>query len=242
MGRPSSRTVALAIGALGIAVLLLAVGAVSGAAWQSRDDADVPAMTAVDVGFAQDMAVHHDQAILLSSTVAGRPGVGQEIIGLAHRIVTAQTAENATLRGWLTWFGKPLTASDPMAWMSGAHDDDADSGHEHGSGHSVTTPAPPTSADPAPAPDPGPTMSGMASTGDISRLSGLTGRDAEVWFLQLMIRHHRGGLLMAKAAYNSDGVSETVKRTAYEMMTDQGEEISLMTMLLTARGAQALPA
>jgi len=25
-------------------------------------------------------------------------------------------------------------------------------------------------------------------------------------------------------------------------MTDQGEEISLMTMLLTARGAQALPA
>lgn len=85
-------------------------------------------------------------------------------------------------------------------------------------------------------------MAGMASTDDISKLAGLTGRDAEVWFLQLMIRHHRGGMLMAKSAYNSDDVSDIVKRTAYEMMTDQGEEISLMTMLLTARGAQALPA
>ena len=66
-------------------------------------------------------------------------------------------------------------------------------------------------------------MAGMASTDDISKLAGLTGRDAEVWFLQLMIRHHRGGLLMAKAAYNSDDVSDIVKRTAYEMMTDQGE-------------------
>lgn len=236
MGRPSSRTVALTVGALGVAVLLLAVGAVVGAAWQSRDEADVPAMTAVDVGFAQDMSVHHDQAILLSSTVAGRPGVGQEIVGLAHRIVTAQTAENATLRGWLTWFGKPLTSSGPMAWMSGAHDDTGmGSGHGHGTRHTVTTPAPSATA------DPGPAMAGMASTDDISRLAGLTGRDAEVWFLQLMIRHHRGGLLMAKAAYNSDDVSETVKRTAYEMMTDQGEEISLMTMLLTARGARALP-
>ena len=236
MGRERPKTLSLTIGALCVAVLLLAIGVVAGAAWQSRDDADVPAMTAVDVGFAQDMAVHHDQAILLSSTVAGRPGVGQEIVGLANRIVTAQTAENATLRGWLTWFGKPLTSSDPMAWMSGSHDDDGtDSGHEHGSGRSITTPAPSTTA------DPGPAMAGMASTDDISRLASRTGRDAEVWYLQLMVRHHRGGLLMAKAAYNSDDVTDTVKRTAYQMMTDQGEEISLMTMLLTARGAQALP-
>ncbi len=46
------RTVVLAVGALGVAILLLAVGMVAGAAWQSRDDDRAPAMTAVDVGFA----------------------------------------------------------------------------------------------------------------------------------------------------------------------------------------------
>ena len=233
------RTVVLAVGALGVAILLLSVGMVAGAAWQSRDDDRAPVMTTVDVGFAQDMSGHHDQAILLSTTVAGRPGVGPEISGLANRIITAQTAENATLRGWLTWFGKPLTSGNPMGWMAATHDDAATaSGHGRGHGataQTTTSSAPRSSGS-------GPAMAGMASTDDISKLAGLTGRDAEVWFLQLMIRHHRGGLLMAKAAYNSDDVSDIVKRTAYEMMTDQGEEISLMTMLLTARGAQALPA
>ena len=239
------RTVVLAVGALGVAILLLSVGMVAGAAWQSRDDDRAPAMTAVDVGFAQDMSVHHDQAILLSTTVAGRPGVGPEISGLANRIITAQTAENATLRGWLTWFGKPLTSGNPMGWMAATHDDAATgSGHGHGATAQTTassTPSSSASSTPSSSGS-GPAMAGMASTDDISKLAGLTGRDAEVWFLQLMIRHHRGGMLMAKSAYNSDDVSDIVKRTAYEMMTDQGEEISLMTMLLTARGAQALPA
>lgn len=227
------RTAVLAVGASAIAVLLLAVGAVVGAAWQSRDNDRAPTMSAVDVGFAQDMSVHHDQAILLAGTVAGLPGVGPEITRLATRIITAQTAENATLRGWLTWFGKPLTATDPMSWMS-VTDDDPGSGHGH---HGTVT----RTTVPSAAADQGPAMTGMASTADISRLADLTGRAAEVWFLQLMIRHHQGGLQMAKAAHNNDEVSPTVKRTAYEMMTDQGQEISQMTMLLEARGARPLP-
>ena len=81
-------------------------------------------------------------------------------------------------------------------------------------------------------------MPGMATTQDISRLRTLSGREVEVLWLQLMVEHHRGGVLMAQAA------TELVeapyeRRLATSIVESQTAEIRYLTELLAARGAAA---
>ena len=210
------------VGATGIAALLLAVGVAAGVFWQSQrdDDAHRTTPSVTDVGFAQDMSTHHDQAILMANSLPA--DVGPEIRGLADRMVAAQTAEVATLRGWLTWFSEPVTADHPMGWMAG-----------HTSGH-------PGHTDGSSASDQ-PPMPGLASTDELTRLAGSHGRDAEILFLQLMIRHHRGGMTMATAAFNDPRASSATKHMALTMLGEQGDEVGQMSLLLRARDAAPLP-
>ena len=201
-----------------IAVVLVGIGVALGAWWQREPDASGVTLSATDIGFAQDMSAHHAQAVLLSQTLSR--DVDPQVRALADQIVAAQSAEIATMQGWLTLVGAPLTAAHPMAWMT----PDAHAEHAmHGDGESA-----------------GPPMPGMASVADISKLAGLAGRDADVWYLQLMIRHHHGGIDMAQAAYNQ-GLSEPIARTALAMVRDQGNESGVMTTMLATRGAAPLP-
>ncbi|GAB99197.1 hypothetical protein GONAM_07_01180 [Gordonia namibiensis NBRC 108229] len=208
-------------GPASLAVLLVAIGVVVGSVWSPGSRDDVKAMSAADIGFAQDMSTHHDQALLMARTILAAPGVDPTIRGLADQLVVAQSAESATMRGWLQFFELPLTSDEPMSWMS--HGDS----HAHGD----------LSAD---MPD-APLMPGMASTDELGRLATLSGDEAEKLFLQLMIRHHRGGLEMAQAAYNDDRSGPATKQLALNMLGDQGNEIGQMSMLLKERGAEPLP-
>lgn len=214
LGVPLVRAMVLGV----TAALLVTMGVVVGAVWQGRDH-DSSAMSVSDIGFAQDMSAHHDQAILMSRTIGAVPGVAPQIRGVADRIIHTQTAETATLRGWLLWFDEPVTAPEPMSWMSGG-----DPRHE-GTHHDESPPP----------------MPGMASIDEIGHLSTLPPGEAEILFLQLMIRHHRGGMSMAQAAYNDERTGSATKDLALMMIGDQGDEIGLMTMLLAERGADPLP-
>lgn len=194
------------------AVLLFATGTTLGL-WTQRDSGDDGTrLSATDIGFAQDMSMHHEQAVLLSHTLAR--DVEPRVRALADQIVVAQNAEIATMHGWLMLVGQPYTSADPMAWV------EAEGHNHHGSD--------------------GPPMPGMASTEDITRLSQLHGTAAEVLFLQLMIRHHRGGVDMAETAYNQ-GLYEPIERVALGMIRDQGNEIGMMTAMLAARQETPLP-
>ncbi|MEE3849730.1 DUF305 domain-containing protein [Gordonia sp. LSe1-13] len=212
-----STTAVRIVGVVGVAALLLAMGVAIGVAWENhRDSGEHRTPSVTDIGFAQDMATHHDQAILMSQSLSR--DVTPQVRGLADRIVAAQTAEVATMRGWLTWFAAPMTSDEPMSWMG-----DGPS-HRHG----------PTDPD-------GPPMPGMASTDELGRLAAAHGRAAEVLFLQLMIRHHHGGLDMAQAAYNDPRSSSATKQLALTMIGEQGDEIGQMTLMLRERNAQPLP-
>ncbi|WP_228538121.1 DUF305 domain-containing protein [Nocardia sp. XZ_19_385] len=189
------------------AVCLIVGGALGFWLHPPSPSAPGPVLSPVDIGFAQDMAVHHEQAVLLSRTLPA--GASPQIRGIAERIVLAQTGEIAQLRGWLQLFELPLTTATPMRWMQGQHD--------HG----------------------GAPMPGMASVAEITTLAGLRGAEAEILFLQLMIRHHHGGIDMAQAAFNT-GSNAAVKRVALDMVNEQGNETGQMTALLTARNAQPL--
>jgi uncharacterized protein (DUF305 family) len=79
-------------------------------------------------------------------------------------------------------------------------------------------------------------MMGMASYEDIQSLQALPPRDMEIRFLQLMIRHHQGGVLMAREALRQTDRPEVVRLASAIANAQQGE-ITTMEDLLKARGA-----
>jgi len=66
------------------------------------------------------------------------------------------------------------------------------------------------------------------------------GRAAEVLFLQLMIRHHEGGIQMAQGLLKLSDRPE-VRTMAQSIVDGQGAEIRQMKDMLAQRGAQPLP-
>lgn len=82
-------------------------------------------------------------------------------------------------------------------------------------------------------------MAGMASNEDLTGLHDATGPEREVLFLQLMIRHHQGGIEMAAHAIDTT-TNPAVRSRALSMVDGQQQEVALMSVLLDGRGASAL--
>ena len=122
--------------------------------------------------------------------------------------------------GWLQQWGLDQSSDrPPMAWMAG---------HGHGGGSTSVL-------------LPDGRMPGMASDEELNRLRQATGRDAEILFLQLMIRHHQGGVEMALGLLKLSDRDE-VRTLAQHIVDSQNSEINVMKDLLAKRGAQPLPA
>jgi uncharacterized protein (DUF305 family) len=87
----------------------------------------------------------------------------------------------------------------------------------------------------------GPLMPGMATDAELAKLRSLPGKQLDVYFLQLMLRHHQGGTAMAQYAASHSSLP-ALKALVNSMLTSQGAEMDQMKLMLSARGAQALPA
>ncbi|MEW9548926.1 DUF305 domain-containing protein [Nonomuraea sp. NPDC050783] len=180
-----------------------------------------PGDSSPEAGFARDMAAHHAQAVEMAFLVRDkRPA--PEISNLAYDIITTQSNQRGMFLGWLQQWGLgQATDRKPMAWMGG---------HGHGAATpGVATPAASTGA-----------MPGMASPEELARLKAADGTQAEVLFLQLMIRHHEGGVQMAEGLLGLSTRPEVVSM-AQKIVQGQSGEIKLMTDLLRQRGAQPYP-
>jgi uncharacterized protein (DUF305 family) len=188
-----------------------------------------PTAGSVDVGFCQDMTVHHNQAIEMAA-IAVTSSQDQYVRNLAYDILTTQQNQLWQMEGWLTMWGQPPLPSGPyMAWMSdhGGHSHGATS-DEHDDSENMTGSAGMTM------------MPGMASSEDLANLRAATGVEQDVLFLQLMLRHHEGGLPMME--YGAQYASESVVRGLAQKMVDtQTSESQLMTSMLAERGAEPLP-
>lgn len=101
---PRSRPRALLIG---LAVTALVLSGVLIGVLLTPDSARVavPASNSVDVGFAQDMSVHHNQAIEMSAMALGR-STDPVIRTLAFDVLTSQQSQVGTMQGWLTQIGR----------------------------------------------------------------------------------------------------------------------------------------
>ncbi|MFI6812446.1 DUF305 domain-containing protein [Nonomuraea sp. NPDC050328] len=187
-----------------------------------------PSDASAEAGFARDMGTHHGQAVEMSFLVYNRTQ-DADVRNLAFDIINTQATQRGRFTGWLEQWGLPEVGERPsMAWMAGH------------AGHGA---APSAGAQSAGAPSPGASeagMPGMASKEELAKLKSLTGKEAEVLFLQLMIRHHEGGVQMAEALIERSDRDEVV-RMAQKIVGGQSGEIKLMTDLLRHRGGRPYP-
>jgi uncharacterized protein (DUF305 family) len=82
-------------------------------------------------------------------------------------------------------------------------------------------------------------MPGMATPNQLDRLEKMTGKTLDVYFLQLMLRHHIAGVEMAQYAA-AHAQHDYVRNIAQKMVDNQNNEITVMKQMLTERGAQPL--
>ncbi|MFB9834952.1 DUF305 domain-containing protein [Actinoallomurus acaciae] len=203
----------------GLLVLTVAFGA---GLLSGRRSARAPASPgAVDIGFCQSMSVHHAQAVLMAQEAVDRSRT-PAIRLIARQILATQTQERGTMAGWLTlWNAPQLPSGPPMAWMAmSSSSTETDTRTPHGRM--------------------APTMPGMATQADLGRLASADGKRFDVLFLQLMVRHHTGGIGMAIDAREHARLS-AVRALAGAMAIHQAQENALMGQLLSARGAKPLP-
>ena len=192
-------------------VLAAIVGAIAALliVWRS----DAPRDDSAEAGFARDMATHHAQAVEMSLVIRDKSS-DEELRTLAYDITVTQSTQRGVFMGWLQQWGLPQASTAPrMTWMPGhAH---MERGAEGGT----------------------PLMHGMASDDELRRLRVAQGTDVEILFLQLMVRHHEGGVLMARAV---SGLSRRAEVVAMAKSIEDGQraEIVEMTGMLSKRGAQ----
>jgi uncharacterized protein (DUF305 family) len=216
---PHWRTAAILLTAL-----LVLVGSGWGLSWVASSR--VPSQSGPEVGFARDMFAHHEQAVAMSFLIRGRtddPVVNQ----LAMDVAQGQATQQGRMLAWLDASGVGASTGDytPMAWML---EPDVTGGH----GAEHTAPAtPPEGVHPMVA------SMGMATDEQLSELGRLSGRDAEVLYLQLMYRHHEGGLEMAQAFLDRSD-EPTLSRLAEVIVTTQQREMTIIEDLLSERGAE----
>jgi uncharacterized protein (DUF305 family) len=203
------------VAAVGLLLLGAAGGLLLGMPGSSAPAAPGPG--SVDVGFAQDMTVHHQQAVTMASWERDHtadPVVHQ----LAADIQATQLGQVGRMQGWLAlWGAAALPSGEHMAWMT-------EPGHDHGAaaGGGVAT------------------MPGMASEEELAALRAATGPELDVLFLQLMLRHHQGGATMLSYAAEHAAVPQ-VRNLAEQMLRSQSVEADYLGRLLAERGGQPLP-
>lgn len=194
-----------------MAVLLVAAGGAL-AVITGIGRTEAPAEGSVDVGFARDMSAHHSQAVTMAGMARDR-SADDAVHTLAFDIETSQNQQVGVMQGWLQVWGRPVNGSEPrMAWMAG--------------GQAMHTD--------------GNLMPGMATSDELDQLRAASGDELDVLFLQLMIRHHRGGVEMAQYAVDH-AVTEPVRTLALSMVRAQSSEIATMTEMLSKRSAATLP-
>ncbi|MFJ9886509.1 DUF305 domain-containing protein [Streptomyces sp. NPDC091287] len=235
--RAAGAAVALALLFAGAATVASARGDGDGSgagAGVGADPVRVPGASSADAGFARDMAVHHQQAVEMSFIVRDRTD-DEDVRRLAYDIANTQANQRGMLLGWLDLWELPKVApggEQPMAWMAGTggheHGGTDTGGHGHG-GHGSGGAEAGSGAD-------GVLMAGMASRSELARLNRLDGEQAEVFFLQLMTDHHKGGVNMAEACASLCAVPAE-RRLARGMVEGQQSELGLMRDMLAERGA-----
>lgn len=209
--RPPQRSRVVLVAVLAVALLAIA-GTVGWLVGNNNGSGtSTPSESSVDAGFARDMSTHHTQAINMANYTRDATD-DPKIQILARDIETEQYFQVGEMQGWLDTWGLSRTSTQPvMSWMTGHNHLEADG-----------------------------LMPGMATQAQMNKLETLKGKELSIFFLQLMIRHHQGGLPMAQYAAEH-AQSDYVRNLAQKMVQAQSNEIVQMEQMLRQLGASPLP-
>ena len=168
---------------------------------------------AIEIGFAQAMSLHHQQAILMAKLLLN--GQPTTLAGLANGIAEAQLVELGEMRGWLRLWQQPwVAATRSMDWMLLGESPPDDALRQY----LLDCENAPTG------------MVGLATKDELSRLRHRSSPAREQLFLELMLAHHRGGIPMAQFVARESGVA-AVRKLARQMAADQLAEMGRMQMM-----------
>lgn len=203
-----------------IALLLAAVAIFAYTQWWELGVAHrrIAAVTPgpVDVGFSQSMLLHHQQAIAMSQIMLDGKPTG--LAPLARTIAATQLVEYGEMRGWLRLWGEVEHVPQPdMVWMLlGSKPLDGPlQKYVIDCGNSPTG------------------MLGLATTEDLNALRQSEGRARDKRYVELMLKHHEGGVPMAQFAAGEAHLA-VVRTLASRIVMDQSKEIFQMQTLLAA--------
>jgi uncharacterized protein (DUF305 family) len=184
-------------------VIALAVGVLGMAVGKLISRPDHPGPDSVDVGFLQDMRLHHDQAVSMSFIYIAKPTDGTDVNlrTIAREIIRGQQLENGLmvqiLRDWRQV--EQNETETTMGWMGMAIAADE--------------------------------MPGLASAADMDKLTAATGNEASRLFATLMIAHHEGGIHMAEYA-QTHASTKDVRQLAAAMIGAQRSDLVELRQLL----------
>jgi uncharacterized protein (DUF305 family) len=172
-----------------------------------------PDYTAADVSFMQDMILHHAQAVVMSEW-APTHGASQTLLILAKRIGLSQRDEIRLMQDWL--LDRRLAAPDPLNMLS----------KQAGPVHD-TSPLNMPGMDMGPDPM---IMSGMLTPEKMRQLDAAHGTDFDRLYLQGMIPHHEGALMMVAHLYASPAGGQQSEISGFANDIDAGQRAEIARM------------
>lgn len=185
-----------------IAVIVVTAALLAGmVGWMIGDSGADRDAGAVDVGFLQDMREHHEQAVEMGYLYLSLDGTSPGLRTVARSIILGQGIEIGRMIQLLRDFGESEVNEGDTSMAWMGH------------------------------PVPLGEMPGMATDAELDQLGAASGADADNLFVDLMVRHHEGGIGMAE--YAADNASDPeVKAMATAIATGQREEITELERLV----------
>lgn len=199
-----------------VAALGMALQQQTSALREAQSQVDQAKAGRIEIGFAQSMSLHHQQAILMAKLMLdGRP---TPLAGLATAIADAQLVELGEMRGMLRLWHQPWAQSAPsMDWLLLSSTPPDDELRQY-----LLDCAAASSG-----------MVGLATGEQLAALRNAQGIERDQQFLSLMLAHHQGGIPMAAFAAKESQL-EPVRRLARSIVADQTKESGRMHLMLSA--------
>lgn len=186
----------------------------------ARIDSSRMNFTQADVDFMTAMIAHHAQALIMSR-LAPENDANRSVQTLAARIINAQGDEIELMQNWLRDRGQPVPEVhiDGLNLMIHGLDENSHDTHGHHSHHAMHGHH---------------DMPGMLSQEQLEELAEANGEEFDRKFLEFMIEHHKGAVLMVDELFSADGAA--LDREAFDLASginaEQVTEIDRMRLML----------
>lgn len=172
--------------------------------------ATLPPRSPADVQFMQGMIMHHAQAVEMTALIESHTA-NKNLQSLGARISSSQSDEINFMKRWLEIRGEPISPQLPE--MHGM--DMSAHGMSHSGNHSMLMP-------------------GMLSAKQMDALKKAQGEEFDRLFLNGMIQHHNGALIMVKDLFDTAGAGQDAELYNFATDVDSGQraEIRIMQTML----------